>query len=95
MKELLRKVPQKRSDIYNYKVDWELVDKHHILKDKILPWVKQKSIELLGEEEGVFINAIMSKLMVKESAYNIEAKIEKALEEKAEVGMSLPIGRRL
>lgn len=78
-------MPQKRSDIYNYKIDWDLVEKHNILKEKILPWVKAKSVELLGEEEGVFINAIMSKLMVKESAYNIEAKIEKALEEKAEV----------
>lgn len=81
----MRKVPQKRTDIYNYKIDWSQVEKNNILKDKILPWVKQKSVDLLGEEEAVFINAIMSKLMTRESAYNIESKIEKALEEKAEV----------
>lgn len=85
MKELMRKVPQKRADIYNYKLDWSLIEKSNLLKAKILPWVRQKSVELLGEEEAVFINAIMSKLMSRESAYVIEAKIEKALEEKAEV----------
>ena len=78
--------------MFNYKVDWNLVEKHNILKEKILPWLKQKSVELTGEEEGVLINIIMNKLNARESASNIEKKMEKALEENAEVGSRLTLG---
>ena len=47
--------------------------------------MKLKSVELIGEEEGVFINIIMNKLIARESAANINRKLEKALEENAEV----------
>jgi len=80
----MRKVPQKRHDIYNFKIDWALVDKHALLKNKIAPWLAKKSLELFGSEGGAFVDIVMKFLAAHEPPSVLTQKLEKVLDENAE-----------
>lgn len=55
----------------------------------VTPWLKKKTLELIGKEETYFINMILKKLKSRESAENVELQIEKILAEDAEVRITI------
>ena len=59
--------------------------KSNLIEKKIRPWLGNKCVEVLGAEEKVFIDAIIKRLINKESAENILNKVVgKILDEDAE-----------
>ena len=49
------------------------------------PWLCKQSIDLLGQEEMDFVNVVLKRLANRESPQNILKKVEKLLDEEAEV----------
>ena len=49
------------------------------------PWLCKQSVELLGQEEMDFVNVVLKKLANRESPQQILRKVEKLLDEEAEV----------
>jgi len=51
----------------------------------VKPWLCKQSVELLGQEEMDFVNVVLKKLANRESPQQILRKVEKLLDEEAEV----------
>jgi len=51
----------------------------------VKPWLVNKSIEYIGTEEPAFVSMIYKKVANRESPHEIVKKVEKVLDEDAEV----------
>jgi hypothetical protein len=51
----------------------------------VTPWLKKKTVELIGKEESYFINMVLKKLRDKETPKQLEEHLEKVLSEDTEV----------
>lgn len=55
---------------------------------KVQPWLMKKSVEYIGQEEQTFVKMIVKRLSQCESAESILKKVDKILDEDAEVIIS-------
>lgn len=67
LKNLIKQIPQKKKDLFSFEIDWKLLAKSDIFERKVRPWLLQKSIEYLKEEEVNFVRMIIKKLNNQES----------------------------
>ena len=56
-----------------------------MIEKKVKPWLKKQSVEYIGQEEMDFVNMILKRLANRESPQKIMEKVEKLLDEEAEV----------
>lgn len=70
--------------LYSFPVNWELLDNHDVVRQKLAPWISRKVAEYLGEAEDSLNAFIVSKLMAHSSAEEIRSELEVVLEEDAE-----------
>lgn len=84
IKNLIEKIPTAKDELFNYKVDWNIVDEV-LMERRIKPWINKKIIEYIGEEEATLTDFICSKLLAHSSAASILNDITMVLDEEAEV----------
>ena len=67
-----------------FKGKWSIIKSHNILDSVILPWVRKKIEEYLGENEETLCEFIMSKLTAECSPNELLGELEAVLDSDAE-----------
>lgn len=62
IKSIIDKIPTAKSDLFNYKLDWNEID-NVLMEKKIRPWINKKIIEYIGEPEPTLVDFICSKVL--------------------------------
>lgn len=62
IKSIIDKIPTGKSDLFNYKLDWNEID-NPLMEKKIRPWINKKIIEYIGEPEPTLVDFICSKVL--------------------------------
>jgi len=86
-KDLVDKIPKDKRELFKYPVDWEIVDKHDIIRSKLKAWIVKKIVEFLGEEEETLIDFICSKLIKHSDPESILEELKLVLDDDAEIFM--------
>lgn len=60
-------IPTDKVELFTFPIDWALFAKSSLLEKKVRPWLVAKCKEYLGQEEKVFIDAIIKRLLNKET----------------------------
>lgn len=84
LEQLIRKIPTKKGELFNYPINWTLFATSNLLETKVRPWLVNKSIEYIGAEEPTFISMILKRVANKENPHEILSKVEKVLDDDAE-----------
>lgn len=84
VKSLIEKIPTTKDDLFQYTIDWTLVDQN-LMEKRIRPWVNKKITEYIGEEEQALLDFICTKLQTKTSAQGILDEVAMVLDDEAEV----------
>ena len=85
LKELARKVPSRRHDLYPYQLAWATLAKNRILDKKLGPFVGKLFLEYLGSDDHSLVQMVARMVANREEPHAIEKKVEKFLEEDAVV----------
>ncbi|XP_024530282.1 RNA-binding protein 25 isoform X1 [Selaginella moellendorffii] len=82
-KQLIDSIPKTKEELFNYRVDWAIYDKHK-LHEKMRPWISKKITEYLGEEEVSFVDFIVNNTCKHVSAESMLEKLS-VLDDEAEM----------
>eukprot|EP01112_Ceratiomyxa_fruticulosa_P019134 TRINITY_DN6213_c0_g1_i3.p1 TRINITY_DN6213_c0_g1~~TRINITY_DN6213_c0_g1_i3.p1 ORF type:complete len:557 (+),score=136.96 TRINITY_DN6213_c0_g1_i3:43-1671(+) len=85
LKSLVTKIPSDKKTLFNFEVDWAVVDEHKIVDLTMKPWITRKIKEYLGEEESTLIGFIVSKLSSHTSPQEILDQLGLVLDEDADI----------
>ena len=84
-KLLLEKVPKKRSDLYAYPLAWNTLAQNRILEKKLGPFISKMFVEYIGQDDRSLVQMVTKMVVNRDDPDKIESKIEKFLDEEAEV----------
>mmetsp|Transcript_70528 Transcript_70528/g.187880 ORF Transcript_70528/g.187880 Transcript_70528/m.187880 type:complete len:345 (-) Transcript_70528:91-1125(-) len=62
IKELIAKIPTTKADLFEYPMNWNVIQDEGIVDRKLKPWVKKKVAEFLGEEDISMTSYILRKV---------------------------------
>eukprot|EP01100_Stratorugosa_tubuloviscum_P003054 TRINITY_DN1722_c0_g1_i2.p1 TRINITY_DN1722_c0_g1~~TRINITY_DN1722_c0_g1_i2.p1 ORF type:complete len:655 (+),score=303.15 TRINITY_DN1722_c0_g1_i2:174-2138(+) len=81
IKALIDSIPTELSELLEYKINWEVVDKKNIIEDKMRPWISKKVTEYLGEKDSSLIEFILTQLHKYEPQKNLHDKFSYVFQE--------------
>ncbi len=84
IKNLIEKIPTDKNALFEYKVDWDMVDAQ-LMEKRIRPWVNKKITEYIGEPEPSLTDFICSKVLAGSSPKSVLEDVQMVLDEEAEV----------
>uniref|UniRef100_A0A8C1T7S4 RNA binding motif protein 25a n=2 Tax=Cyprinus carpio TaxID=7962 RepID=A0A8C1T7S4_CYPCA len=84
IKSLIEKIPTVKQELFNYPLDWNMVDTT-LMDRRIRPWINKKIIEYIGEEEATLVDFVCSKVMAHSTPDGILDDVAMVLDEEAEV----------
>ncbi|XP_030626823.1 RNA-binding protein 25 [Chanos chanos] len=84
IKSLIEKIPTAKPELFNYPLDWSMVDTT-LMDRRIRPWINKKIIEYIGEEEATLVDFVCSKVMAHSTPEGILDDVAMVLDEEAEV----------
>ncbi|XP_028840333.1 RNA-binding protein 25b [Denticeps clupeoides] len=84
IKSLIEKIPTGKPELFNYPLDWSIVDST-LMERRIRPWINKKIIEYIGEEEATLVDFVCSKVMAHSTPQGILDDVAMVLDEEAEV----------
>ncbi|XP_051507554.1 RNA-binding protein 25-like [Myxocyprinus asiaticus] len=84
IKSLIEKIPTVKQELFNYPLDWNMVDST-LMDRRIRPWINKKIIEYIGEEEATLVDYVCSKVMAHSTPEGILDDVAMVLDEEAEV----------
>ncbi|XP_067682430.1 RNA-binding protein 25-like [Haliotis asinina] len=84
IKHLIESIPTAKDELFNYKLDWNIVDQS-LMDKRIKPWVNKKIIEYIGEEEPTLTDFICQKVVARSTPQSIQNDVAMVLDEEAEV----------
>lgn len=84
-KSLIEKIPKKRSDLYAYPIAWNTLAQNRILEKKLGPFISKLFIEYIGQDDRSLVQMVTKMVVNRDEPDKIECKIEKFLDECAEV----------
>ena len=84
IKSLIEKIPTDKAALFEYKVDWDMVDAQ-LMEKRIRPWVNKKITEYIGEPEPTLTEFICSKVLAGSSPNSVLEDVQMVLDEEAEV----------
>ena len=84
VKHIYEKIPTKKTELFKFPINWEIIEKNNILEKRLRPWIVKKIKEYLGTDEENVINLIMKKVKKKSPPQEIEDKMETVLQDEAE-----------
>jgi len=82
-KNVINQIPTEQAPLFEYKINWDLIDAKKLIDDKLRPWVAKKITEYLGEEEPTLIEYVCRKLHEHVPPQDILAQLQHVLEEEA------------
>lgn len=84
IKSLIEKIPTAKPELFNYPLDWSVVDTA-LMEKRIRPWINKKIVEYIGEEEATLVDFVCSKVMAHSTPQGILDDVAMVLDEEAEV----------
>jgi len=84
IQSLIEKIPTDKTALFEYNVDWDLVD-NQLMEKRIRPWVNKKIAEYIGEPEPTLTDFICSKVLAGSAPKAILDDVQMVLDEEAEV----------
>jgi len=84
IKSLIDKIPTDKSALFEYNIDWDLVD-NQLMEKRIRPWVNKKIAEYIGEPEPTLTDFICSKVLAGSTPKAVLEDVQMVLDEEAEV----------
>ncbi|KAK2707802.1 RNA-binding protein 25-like isoform X2 [Artemia franciscana] len=84
VKSIIEKIPTSKEELFDYSIDWSLLDVS-LIEKRIRPWINKKIVEYIGEPEPVLVEFICTKIMGHSSAQSILDDVQMVLDEEAEV----------
>lgn len=84
VRALIEKIPTKKEDLFDYNLDWSMIDAS-LMEKRIQPWITKKIVEYIGEEEPTLVEFICSKIMSKSPPERIYGDVSMVLDDEAEV----------
>lgn len=84
IKSLIEKIPTAKPELFNYPLDWSVVDTS-LMEKRIRPWINKKIVEYIGEEEATLVDFVCSKVMAHSTPQGILDDVAMVLDEEAEV----------
>ncbi|KTF79063.1 hypothetical protein cypCar_00024070 [Cyprinus carpio] len=66
IKSLIEKIPTAKPELFNYPLDWSVVDTS-LMEKRIRPWINKKIVEYIGEEEATLVDFVCSKVLDEEA----------------------------
>uniref|UniRef100_A0A8C1DMF7 RNA binding motif protein 25b n=1 Tax=Cyprinus carpio carpio TaxID=630221 RepID=A0A8C1DMF7_CYPCA len=84
IKSLIEKIPTAKPELFNYPLDWSVVDTT-LMEKRIRPWINKKIVEYIGEEEATLVDFVCSKVMAHGTPQGILDDVAMVLDEEAEV----------
>ena len=84
IKSLIEKIPTDKAALFEYNIDWDLVD-NQLMEKRIRPWVNKKIAEYIGEPEPTLTDFICSKVLAGSSPKSVLDDVQMVLDEEAEV----------
>lgn len=85
LKACIDKIPRKKAELYTFSVDWNVLAQKRILDRKLGPFVNKLLKEYLGQEERNLVHLVVRMVVNREEPAKIQLKVEKFLDEDAEV----------
>ncbi|TMW55613.1 hypothetical protein Poli38472_010495 [Pythium oligandrum] len=89
VKSLIDQIPTDKDGLFAYHINWSAVDKHKIVEDKMIPWVRKKVLEYLGEEDKTMIDFLLKQLRAHALPQAILKELQAVLDDEAEVFVKL------
>ena len=77
-------IPQKKQELFEYKLDWNLLFENETIEKVCRPWIAKKIIEYMGAEEQSMINIVVKLLKQKCTDRQLFGKIESILDDASE-----------
>jgi len=84
IKSLIDKIPTDKAALFEYNIDWDLVD-NQLMEKRIRPWVNKKIAEYIGEPEPTLTDFICSKVLAGSTPKAVLEDVQMVLDEEAEV----------
>lgn len=84
IKSLIDKIPTDKKELFEYEIDWDLVD-NQLMEKRIRPWVNKKIAAYIGEPEPTLTDFICSKVLAGSSPKSVLDDVQMVLDEEAEV----------
>ena len=75
MKRLLEKVPRRRSDLYEYPLDWTVLVQNRVMEKRLLPFISKLLKEYLGEADRSIAQSVVKLIANREEPQKIEKKV--------------------
>ena len=84
IKSLIEKIPTDKTALFEYSIDWDLVD-NQLMEKRIRPWINKKIAEYIGEPEPSLTDFICSKVLAGSAPTAILEDVQMVLDDEAEV----------
>lgn len=84
IKSLIDKIPTDKKSLFEYKVEWDLVD-NSLMEKRIRPWVSKKIAEYIGEPEPTLSDFICTKVLAGSPPKAVLEDVQMVLDDEAEV----------
>jgi len=86
IKGLIERIPTDRGALFAYPIRWEYLDgSGDLMEKRIIPWIKKKLIEIIGEDEPTLVEFVSTRLKHKTKPEYILQEIKIALDEEADM----------
>ena len=83
IKSLIEKIPTERAALFQYPIEWDLVDTS-LMEKRIKPWVNKKISEYIGEPEPTLVEFICSKVLAGSPPDSVLEDVRMVLDEEAD-----------
>ena len=84
IKSLIDKIPTDKTALFQYPIEWDLVD-NPLMEKRIRPWVNKKISEYIGEPEPTLTDFICSKVLAGSPPDAVLEDVRMVLDEEADV----------
>lgn len=85
LKGLLDRVPSRKTELYQFPLDWNLLVLNRVLDKKLSPFVSKLCFEYLGEVERNLIQRVVRRIVNREDPAKIQEYLGQAMDKEAEV----------
>ncbi|SIO73431.1 RNA-binding protein 25 [Babesia microti strain RI] len=85
-KTIMAMVPKQMNEILDYKIDWNLVQVHDIINNKLKPWIRKKIIDYMGNDEKLVtqvLKYILSRISEHKNPSHLLEDVERFLDQEA------------
>jgi RNA-binding protein 25 len=83
LRSVIEKIPTDKDQLFNYTIDWDVIDQHNLVSQKMRPWIAKKITEYFGEgdETAALIEYICKKISEHSKPLEVLDQLKELLDE--------------